>query len=308
MKLKELFVENRRKYLNLVRLRTGVKKENAKTCPVCQGECKVSVLEKNRYMCPDCGHLFPMPPRDRIRLICDANAFREIGKDLASKDPLNFPEYAAKLSSLQAKTGSRDAVVTGVGLIRHMPAAIGVMDAGFMMGSMGTVVGEKISALTELAGKRGLPLILFTASGGARMQEGLFSLMQMAKTAAAVERFRQSGGLFISVLTDPTCGGVSASFAFLGDIVLAEPEALICFAGPRVIEQTIGRKLPAGFQRAEFLQDHGMVDAIVSRRDQKALLGDLLRLHRQKGEKNLGGKGSGLRKSDKGKGTDKASH
>ncbi len=198
---------------------------------------------------------------------------------MESEDPLSFPGYKKKLSEVQERTDEKDAVITGVAAIKMIQTAIAVMDSRFFMGSMGTVVGEKITLLAEYAAKEEIPLIIFAAGGGARMQEGLFSLMQMAKTSAAIERYKESGGLFISVLTDPTTGGTNASFASLGDIIIAEPNALICFAGPRVIEQTLGQTLPEGFQRAEFLQEHGMIDIIAERRDQRDLLGNILKLH-----------------------------
>ena len=200
-----------------------------------------------------------LTPSRRIALISDDKSFREL--------------YA------QVKTGNQDAVVTGTCRIGGVKTAVAVMDKRFLMGSMGIAVGEKITRLTEYAMKRKLPLIIFAASGGARMQEGLFSLMQMAKTTAAIEKFKDAGGLFISYLTNPTTGGVSASFASLGDIIIAEPGALICFAGPRVIEQTIGQKLPEGFQHSEFLLEHGMIDMIVDRKDMKQTLSKILKMH-----------------------------
>lgn len=218
----------------------------------------------------------------RIAELCDEGSFHELSRELETEDPLAFPGYRKKLQAMQEKTGLKDAMVTGTCRIGGFPAAIGVSDGRFLMGSMGTVVGEKVAALCEYAGRKKLPLIIFSASGGARMQEGMFSLMQMAKTAAAVTSYKEKGGLFISCLTHPTTGGVSASYASLGDIILAEPGALICFAGPRVIEQTIGQTLPEGFQRAEFLLEHGMLDAVVARADMKAMLERLLRLHPMK--------------------------
>ena len=222
---------------------------------------------------------------DRIEMLSDEKSFKEMYADIRSNNPIDFPEYEKKLELNRRKTGQLDAIVTGVCKIDGMRAAVAVLDARFLMGSMGTVVGEKITRLAEYAGKRKLPLIIFSASGGARMQEGLFSLMQMAKTTAAIERYKEAGGLFISYLTNPTTGGVSASYASLGDIIIAEPDALICFAGPRVIEQTIGQKLPEGFQHAEFLLDHGMLDMIVHRKDMKKTLSTLLKLHGQGGAK-----------------------
>ncbi len=216
---------------------------------------------------------------ERIAALCDEGRFRETDKELTSKNPINFPDYDEKREELTKKCHMNDAIVTGIGRIDHKKVAIGVFDTRFFMGSMGTVVGERIVRLVERAKKDELPLIIFSASGGARMQEGLFSLMQMAKTAAAVRHFQEKGGLFISCLTNPTTGGVSASFASLGDIIIAEPKALICFAGPRVIRQTIGQELPEGFQRAEFLLEHGMIDAIVDKSDMRDVIIKILRMH-----------------------------
>ena len=222
----------------------------------------------------------PMPPMERLELIGDSKSFREMHAGVRTKNPLNFPGYEKKLDGNRRKTGTEDAFVAGMMRIKDVKIAVGVLDSRFLMGSMGTVVGEKIALLAEYAGKKKMPLIIFSASGGARMQEGLFSLMQMAKTAAAIEKFKKNGGLFISCLTNPTTGGVSASFANLGDIILAERDALICFAGPRVIEQTIGEKLPEGVQHAEFLLEHGMLDMVVKRSEMQDVLYRLLVMHR----------------------------
>ena len=276
--------QNRRKSLNrLMDLRKPSRAEAKTTCPHCKEEVFVYQLKGNHKICPKCGFYYPMNPKERIFMLADAKSFREHDKNLASVNPLDFPEYEEKLKSNAEKTGNADAVVTGVIKILGIETAIAVMDGRFLMGSMGTVAGEKITRITEYAGKKKLPLIIFAASGGARMQEGLFSLMQMAKTSAAIEKFKNEGGLYVSVLTNPTTGGVSASFASLGDIILAEPEALICFAGPRVIEQTIGQKLPEGFQRAEFLLEHGMVDMVTERKDLRDVLHRILKMHRQAG-------------------------
>ena len=280
MSLQELFADNKLKYKRLVEIRTNDGVQDTVACPICGTMIGSVKMERFHYVCSCCGHYFPMAPRDRIRMICDAKSFHELGRSMETKDPLEFPGYKKKLAEAQEKTGACDAVLTGTARIKKNPVAVAVMDNRFFMGSMGTVVGEKIALLTEYAAKRSLPLLIFSTSGGARMQEGMFSLMQMAKTAAAVERFKNAGGLFISVLTHPTTGGVSASFATLGDIILAEPKALIGFAGPRVIEQTIGHTLPEGFQHSEFLIEHGMIDRIVERREQRDLLGTLLKMHR----------------------------
>ena len=217
-----------------------------------------------------------LTPSRRIALISDDKSFRELYAQVKTGNPNSFPGYEKKVEANRLKTGQQDAVVTGTCRIGGVKTAVAVMDKRFLMG---IAVGEKITRLTEYAMKRKLPLIIFAASGGARMQEGLFSLMQMAKTTAAIEKFKDAGGLFISYLTNPTTGGVSASFASLGDIIIAEPGALICFAGPRVIEQTIGQKLPEGFQHSEFLLEHGMIDMIVDRKDMKQTLSKILKMH-----------------------------
>lgn len=213
-------------------------------------------------------------------MILDPGSMSELNADLVGGDPLSFPGYTDKLCDQRMKTGMREAAVTVVGDIERMPAVVCVLSSAFFMGSMGVAVGEKLTLAIEYARDHRLPLIIFSASGGARMQEGILSLMQMAKTSAAVADFQAAGGLYISVLTHPTTGGVIASFASLGDIMLAEPGALIGFAGPRVIEQTIGQKLPEGFQRSEFQQEHGFVDKIVPPQDMRAVLAQLLRLHK----------------------------
>ncbi len=236
-------------------------------------------LVRSQYVCPACGYHHRIGAYFRLSLILDSGSFRELDEGLTSTNPLQFPGYEEKLEDARQKTGLNEAVVTAAGRIEGWRVAVGVLDSRFLMGSMSAAVGEKVTRLIEYATKNRLPLILFSASGGARMQEGILSLMQMAKTSAALARHSQRGGLFISVLTDPTTGGVTASFASLGDIILAEPGALIGFAGARVIEQTIGQKLPEGFQRAEYLEEHGFVDRIVPRRQLRAVLAQLLRLH-----------------------------
>ena len=216
-------------------------------------------------------------------MILDAGSFRELNPKIGAVDPLEFPGYQEKLRDAMQKTELSEAVLTATGTIHGKKCVVGVLDSRFLMGSMSAAVGEKITLAIEHAQKSKLPLILFSASGGARMQEGIFSLMQMAKTSAALARFSEKGLLYISVLTDPTTGGVTASFASLGDVILAEPGALIGFAGPRVIEQTIGEKLPEGFQRAEFQMEHGFVDAVVPRSQLRDTLGQLLLLHEKGG-------------------------
>ena len=215
----------------------------------------------------------------RLSLVLDHGSFRELDADLAPQDVLHFPGYPEKLAAAQNKTGLREAAVTATGRIGGVACVAAVLDSRFFMGSMSTAVGDKITRAIEYAAAKHLPLVIFSASGGARMQEGIFSLMQMAKTSAAIQRFSAKGGLYISVLTHPTTGGVTASFASLGDIMLAEPGALIGFAGPRVIEQTIGEKLPAGFQRSEFQMEHGFVDQVVPRSQLRDTLIQVLQLH-----------------------------
>lgn len=236
-------------------------------------------LKQLGKICPGCGKHFRMSGPERLTLIIDPETFTPMFQVDEHENPLEFPGYDEKIASLCEKTGLDEAVVTGVGQINGIPVAIGVMDSRFMMGSMGHDVGEKITLLIELAMDKGLPLILFTASGGARMQEGIISLMQMAKTSAALKRFHDQGGFYMTVLTDPTSGGVTASFAMLGDIILSEPKAFIGFAGPRVIRDTIRQELPEGFQRAEFLQEHGFVDAIIPRLQLKEQLSLLCSMH-----------------------------
>ncbi|RNC28618.1 MAG: Acetyl-coenzyme A carboxylase carboxyl transferase subunit beta [Candidatus Dichloromethanomonas elyunquensis] len=236
-------------------------------------------LNTNRKVCPSCGHHFRMNSRERIELIMDTGTFKEINADLKTVNPLNFEGYEEKIGDNSKKAGIPEAVVTGYGKIHGNDAVIVVMDSSFMMGSMGSVVGEKVTRAFEFATAKRKPVIVFTASGGARMQEGIISLMQMAKTSAAAACHDKAGGLYITVLTDPTTGGVTASFAMLGDIILAEPGALIGFAGKRVGEQTIGQKLPEGFQTAEFLIDHGFIDKIVTRDHLKLTLSRLIKLH-----------------------------
>ncbi|MCB5940100.1 acetyl-CoA carboxylase, carboxyltransferase subunit beta [bacterium 210820-DFI.6.52] len=249
---------------------------------VCK-RCKKEVLRqnyaKNLFVCPLCGHCSRVSAYDRIAMTCDEGSFRELDRKLRSGNPLKFKGYPEKLENLRSATGLQEAVVTGVGKIGGHPAAVGVMDSHFLMASMGSVVGEKLARLFEYAAKKKLPVVLFTASGGARMHEGIYSLMQMAKVSAAVGRHSQEGLLYVTVLTDPTTGGVTASFAMQGDIILAEPRATIGFAGRRVIEGTIGEKLPSGFQSAEFLCEHGFVDRIVPRPEMRETLQKILAIH-----------------------------
>ena len=248
-------------------------------CSMCKKAVVAEDVRKNFYVCPSCNGYFRVRAQERIARIADTKSFLEWDKDLEGGNPMDFDGYEEKIAAARLKTRLKEAVVTGQCTIGGEPCVLCVMDGRFMMASMGEAVGEKITRATERATKEKLPIIIFTCSGGARMQEGIVSLMQMAKTSAALKRHSDAGLLYISVLTDPTTGGVTASFAMEGDIILAEPKALIGFAGPRVIEQTTGQRLPAGFQRAEFLLEHGFVDRIVERHEQKQVLSDLLRLH-----------------------------
>ncbi|MFI3229971.1 MAG: acetyl-CoA carboxylase, carboxyltransferase subunit beta [bacterium] len=247
-------------------------------------DCNNTIYSKeiNHFnICPECGYHFRISARERIKILADKNIFVEFDKDMTAKNPLDYPEYEQKLKDASEKTELNDAVVTGKCQIYGKDIILCVMDSKFIMGSMGCVVGEKITRAFEYATFNKLPIIIFTASGGARMQEGIFSLMQMAKVSSAVSRHSKAGLLYITILTDPTTGGVTASFAMLGDIILAEPKTLIGFAGPRVIEQTIKQKLPDGFQTSEFLLENGFIDKIVKREDMKKTLSRILRIHCQ---------------------------
>ncbi|MDO4500568.1 MAG: acetyl-CoA carboxylase, carboxyltransferase subunit beta [Erysipelotrichaceae bacterium] len=270
-----IFHQNRRK--------EAVKKEIPdhvfKKCPECENDISVVTLRDNLYVCPNCGYHFKISANERIRQLCDDFSFKETDAKYITKNINNFPDYDKKLNAAKSSTGMNEAVVCGIGKINGQPLALAVMDSNFMMGSMGSVVGEKITRLIELADKKKLPLLISCTSGGARMQEGIVSLMQMAKTSAALKRFSNNGGLYISLLTHPTTGGVSASFAMLGDIILAEPKCLVGFAGRRVIEKTINEKLPDNFQTAEFVLENGFIDRIVERKDLKSELNLLLRMH-----------------------------
>ncbi|WP_445612863.1 acetyl-CoA carboxylase, carboxyltransferase subunit beta [Geobacillus sp. YF-1] len=253
-------------------------------CPQCKKIMYTKELVKNLRVCLSCGYHHPLPARERIASLLDDGSFREYDADMISVNPLGFPGYSEKLEEDRRKSGLNEAVVTGEGTLDGHPLVIAVMDSSFRMGSMGSVVGEKIARAVEQAREQGVPFLIFTASGGARMQEGVLSLMQMAKTSAALKRFSNSGGLFISVMTHPTTGGVSASFASLGDYNFAEPGALIGFAGRRVIEQTVREELPEDFQTAEFLLKHGQLDAVIHRHELKEKLAVVLAIHNGGGE------------------------
>lgn len=248
-------------------------------CTRCNTSHFVTFLKSAHYVCSKCGFHLRLDVSTRIKMLCDKKSFKEIDKDIKSVDVLDFPKYVDRLQKSINETKINEAVVTGECKIKGFPTTLGVMEPGFIMASMGSVVGEKITRQLEYARENKLPAIIFISSGGARMHEGIFSLMQMAKTSAAVKRLNDKGLPLFTVLADPTTGGVTASYAMLGDVIIAEPDALIGFAGPRVIEQTIGQSLPQGFQRSEFLLEHGMLDMIVPRKQLRATLGTLLQIH-----------------------------
>ena len=279
MKLQNMFKKNRKSYIPLKSERPEVPEGLLKKCNKCGAAILTEEVKSAGYICPKCQGYFRVHAYERIRMTVDEDSFEEWEKDMEFVNPLEFKGYEEKVKSLKEKTGLSEAVVTGKASIEGNPAVIAVCDGRFLMASMGQVVGEKITRAVERATKEQLPVIIFACSGGARMQEGIVSLMQMAKTAAALKRHSDAGLLYVSVLTDPTTGGVTASFAMLGDVILAEPKALIGFAGPRVIEQTIGERLPKGFQRSEFLLEHGFIDRIVERKEMRTVLGNILQMH-----------------------------
>ena len=260
-----------------------ITQQDTTVCPKCKQEFSKQEIKDNLNVCVACGHHFVISADKRMKSLVDKGTFKPLKCKVELTNPLEVPDYEDKILSLREKTGLDEAVLAGTAKIDGYDAVVAVMSSKFLMGSMGIAVGEKITNAVEYADRKKLPLIIFTASGGARMQEGILSLMQMAKTSAAVEKFNNNGGLYISVLTHPTTGGVTASFATLGDITLAEPDALIGFAGPRVIEQTIGQKLPEGFQRSEFQQAHGFVDQVVPRDKMRETIAHILRLHSKRG-------------------------
>lgn len=283
LNLKNMFKKNT--YISItenVRKKPEVPDGLLKKCNVCKSAIFTQDVKDGDYICPKCHNYFRIHARRRIQMIADEGSFQEWNIGLKTKNPLNYKGYEEKIRLMQEKTGLDEAVLTGSALIHGRKAAVGVCDSRFIMASMGEVVGEKITRMIERATEEKLPVILFACSGGARMQEGIVSLMQMAKTSAALKRHSDAGLLYVSVLTNPTTGGVTASFAMLGDIILAEPGALIGFAGPRVIEQTIGQKLPEGFQKSEFLLKHGFIDRIVERKELKTVLADILSMHEKK--------------------------
>ena len=259
--------------------RTNIPDDLCVICPKCKKTLFKREVAYNHYVCTECKFYFKIPSRTRLHILADDDSFNELNSDMTAVNLLDFPEYDEKIKTAMQKSGENEAVITGTATLNGYRIALFIMDPIFMTGSMGTVVGEKITQLFELAIHENLPVIGYTVSGGARMQEGILSLMQMAKVSGAVKRHSDAGLLYVTMLTDPTTGGVTASFAMLGDITLSEPNALICFAGPRVIEQTIRQKLPEGFQRAEFLYEKGFVDDIIERKDQKDYLTKLLKIH-----------------------------
>ena len=288
MKLENMFKKTRsgsarKGYISLRERRPEVPEGLLRKCNKCGSAIIAEDVKRGYYICPKCGGYFRVHAYRRIEMIADDGTFEEWDKDLVGANPMDYKGYPEKLAAVQEKTKLKEAIVTGKAEINGLETVIGVCDGRFLMSSMGEAVGEKIARAVERATKERLPVILFACSGGARMQEGITSLMQMAKTSAAIKRHSDAGLLYISVLTDPTTGGVTASFAMLGDVILAEPKALIGFAGPRVIEQTIGQKLPKGFQRSEFLLEHGFIDRIVEREEMKTVLSEILQMHQKTG-------------------------
>ncbi len=262
------------------RKKTDIPKGLLFKCPRCANNTFMEDFTANSKVCPHCNYHSRLTARERIGITVDKGSLTELDKDMISKNPIDFPNYDEKQAALREKTGLKDAVITGTATIRGEKIVTIVMDSNYMMASMGSVVGEKISRAFEYATEHRLPVIAFTASGGARMQEGIVSLMQMAKTAGAVGKHNEAGLLYITVMTDPTTGGVTASFASLGDIIIAEPKVLIGFAGRRVIEGTIKQRLPDDFQSAEFMLEHGFVDMIIERKKMRRTLAHILKLHK----------------------------
>ena len=285
MSIRDIFRKNqKRKYATIPseKAKNDVPEGIMVKCPECRKNVFTKDLMKNLKVCPSCDHHMKMTAQERIEIFLDEDTFVSMDDHLETVNPLNFPGYTEKVKSDSNKTGLNEAVLTGVGKLQGQTIVVAVMDSHFRMGSMGSVVGEKITRAVEKATELKVPFIIYTASGGARMQEGVLSLMQMAKTSVALRRHSDHGLLYISILTHPTTGGVSASFASVGDINLAEPKALIGFAGRRVIEQTVREKLPEDFQTAEFLMDHGQLDAVVHRKQMRDTVANLVNLHVQK--------------------------
>ncbi|MFE8703733.1 acetyl-CoA carboxylase, carboxyltransferase subunit beta [Cytobacillus sp. FJAT-54145] len=285
--LKELFTKQKKKKYATIpseAAKQDVPEGIMAKCPNCKKIMYSKELKKNLKVCIHCGYHHSMNSKERLESFLDEGSFQELNAGMISENPLNFPDYIEKLEKDRQKTQINEAVVTGLGQINGFSAVVAVMDSTFRMGSMGSVVGEKITRAIEKAGELSVPFIIFTASGGARMQEGVLSLMQMAKTSVALKRFSDQGGLIISIMTHPTTGGVSASFASLGDYNIAEPGALIGFAGRRIIEQTIREELPEDFQTSEFLLKHGQLDAVISRTDLKEKITIILDVHQPGGE------------------------
>lgn len=282
MSIRDIFSKNRKKKYATIPSnisRTDVPEGIMTKCPECKHIGLTKDVSNNKKVCPACQHHYKMTAFERVAIFFDEGTFESMDDHLQTVNPLNFPGYTEKIKADAAKTGLNEAVLTGTGLVDGRKIVVAIMDAHFRMGSMGSVVGEKITRAVEEATRLGVPFIIFTASGGARMQEGVLSLMQMAKTSVALKRHSERGHLFVSILTHPTTGGVSASFASIGDINLAEPKALIGFAGRRVIEQTVREKLPEDFQTAEFLLAHGQLDAVVHRSSMKETVSTLVKLH-----------------------------
>lgn len=278
---------NRRKLITVSKIELKSEKKDKPNIPTgmwskcnnCNTLLYTEDLKNNLNVCPNCNYHFRLSSKERLKSILDENTFFELNSTLKGRNPLNFEGYNEKIKLTEKMSNLNEAVITGIGLINHIKVAIAVMDPNFMMGSMGSAVGEKITRLIEYATEKKLPLLIFTASGGARMQEGIFSLMQMAKISGALYRHSDAGLLYITILTDPTTGGVTASFAMDGDIILSEPNCLIGFAGRRVIEKTINEKLPNKFQQSEFLLEKGFIDKIVDRKDLRHLLSKILKIH-----------------------------
>lgn len=287
--LKDLF--QKRKYATIPsdRQKREIPEGLMNKCPSCGTIQYSKELEMNLKVCSVCGYHYKLSAMERIMMMTDEGSFDEFDQEMISEDPLQFPDYPSKLAKAQSSTGLRDAIVTGSATIGGFPVAIGAMSFDFMGGSLGSVVGEKIANVIEYAIEQNVPVILFSTSGGARMQESILSLMQMAKTSAAVAKLNELGGLYISVITDPTFGGVSASFAMLGDIIIAEPATSFGFTGRRVIEQTIRQKLPENFQTAEFNLAHGQLDKVVHRKEMRNTIARILDIHGMKGEVSNGG-------------------